>query len=60
VVRATATREGERKSGEGGSEGYYYGAGSKETIFSVLRVPRQCPLILLVGVRIVSRINSIF
>jgi hypothetical protein len=34
--------------------------GVKETIFSVLKVPRQCSLALLIGVRLVFRINSIF
>jgi hypothetical protein len=32
----------------------------KETIFSVLKVPRQCPLVRLVGVRLVFRINPEF
>jgi hypothetical protein len=34
--------------------------GVKETIFSVLKVPRQCPLVLLTGARLVFRINSKF
>jgi hypothetical protein len=32
--------------------------GVKETIFETLKVPRQCPLVLLVGVRLVFGINS--
>jgi hypothetical protein len=32
--------------------------GGKETTFAVLKVPRQYPLVLLVGVRLVFGINS--
>jgi hypothetical protein len=35
-------------------------AGVKETIIWVLKVPRKCPLALLVGVRLVFRLNSKF
>jgi hypothetical protein len=31
--------------------------GVKETIFSVFKVPRQCPIVLLIWVRLVFRIN---
>jgi hypothetical protein len=34
--------------------------GVKETIFSVLKVPRQCLLVLLKGVSLEFRINSKF
>jgi hypothetical protein len=34
--------------------------GVKKTIVSVLKVPRQRPLVLLIGVRLVFRINSKF
>jgi hypothetical protein len=44
----------------GGSERHYNGGGVKETIFSVLKVPRQCPLVLLVGVMLLFGINSKF
>jgi hypothetical protein len=42
---------------KGGGEGAV-----KKTIFffSVLKVPRQCPLVLLVGVKLLFRINSEF
>jgi hypothetical protein len=32
--------------------------GVKETIFFILKVPRKCPLVLLVGVKLMFRINS--
>jgi hypothetical protein len=34
--------------------------GFKGTIFSALRVHRQCPLVLLVRVKLVFRMNSTF
>jgi hypothetical protein len=33
--------------------------GDKETIFVVLKVPRQCLLVFLVGVKLVFGVNSI-
>jgi hypothetical protein len=55
-------REREREClGECGSERHYNGGrGVLKTIFAVLKVPRQCPLVLLVGVRLVFGINSLF
>jgi hypothetical protein len=49
-------REREKKVG-GGGERHYIGVGVKKTISSVLKVPRQCPLVLLVGVKHMLRIN---
>jgi hypothetical protein len=40
-------REKKRKKVGGGSERHYIGGG-QETISPVLKVPRQCPLVLLV------------
>jgi hypothetical protein len=54
-------REGEGSwGGAGGSSERDYNGGVKDTIFSVLKFPRQCPLVLVVGVRLVFRINSKF
>jgi hypothetical protein len=33
------------------------GGGVEETVFAVLKVPRQCPLVLLAGARHVFGIN---
>jgi hypothetical protein len=49
-------RERRENQGGGGSERYYNG-GVKDTIFLVLKVPRQC-LLVLIGVKLVLRINS--
>jgi hypothetical protein len=46
--------------GRGGGERHYNGEGVKERIFSVLKVPRQFPVVLLVGARLLFRINSKF
>jgi hypothetical protein len=42
-------REREEKVGGGVVVRHYNGGGVKETAFAVLKVPRQCPLVLLVG-----------
>jgi hypothetical protein len=47
------------KLGGGGERRYDDGAGVKETIIAALKVPRQCPLVLLIRVRLVLGINSI-
>jgi hypothetical protein len=67
VIRDHRERERERErermlwgGGGSGSERYYNSGGVKETKLSVLKVPRQCPLVLLIGVRLVFRINSKF
>jgi hypothetical protein len=44
----------------GGSERHYIGVEIEKTISSVQKVPRQCPLVLLVGVKQIIRINSKF
>jgi hypothetical protein len=41
-------RERERERRESSSERYTYRVRKKESIFLVLKVPRQCPLVLLV------------
>jgi hypothetical protein len=52
------TRE-KRKLGRG-SEGHYsWGGGGTERKLAVLKVPRQCPLVLLVEARLVCGICSI-
>jgi hypothetical protein len=43
-----------------GSERQYIGGGVKEAIFSVLKVPRQYSLVLLLGVKCMIIINSKF
>jgi hypothetical protein len=43
-------REREREGGGGGSERHYISGGDGNIIFC-LKVPRQCPLVLLIGVR---------
>jgi hypothetical protein len=43
-------RERERESGGGGSERHYNSGGDGNIIFC-LKVPRHCPLVLLIGVR---------
>jgi hypothetical protein len=53
-------RERERELGRRGVLRDTKMVGVKETIFSVLKVPRQCPLVLLVGARLALRINSKF
>jgi hypothetical protein len=47
-TRRSGKREKRKKMG-GGSERHYIGGGrGQETISPVLKVPRQCPLVLLV------------
>jgi hypothetical protein len=41
----------------GGSERHYNGGGQGNNIFG-LKVPRQCPPVLLIGVRLEFRISS--
>jgi hypothetical protein len=53
-------RERERKEKVGGGRRHYIGGGVKKTICSVQKVPRQCPLVLLIGVKHTIRINSKF
>jgi hypothetical protein len=53
-------RGGEEKVGGGGSVRHYHiGGGVIETGFGSLKVPRQCPLVLLVEARLVFGICSI-
>jgi hypothetical protein len=60
-------RERERRNKWGSSERHYIlgGVRKKETIFPVLKVPRQCPLVLLVetahmiGIIFFLRTNSL-
>jgi hypothetical protein len=49
-------RERERESG-GGSERHYSRRGGFETIIFDLKVPRHCPLVLLIRVRLEFRDN---
>jgi hypothetical protein len=56
---APSCPEREREGVWGGSERRYNG-GVKKTMFSVLKVPRQCQLVCLVGMKLVFRINSKF
>jgi hypothetical protein len=49
-------RERERKLG-GGSERHYYRGRGSETIIFYLKVPRHCPLVLLIRVRLEFRVN---
>jgi hypothetical protein len=52
--------ERDRKLGGGGSERHYNsGGGVGNNIFG-LKVPRHCPLVLLIGVKLEFRINSRF
>jgi hypothetical protein len=51
-------RERERDREE--SERHYIRVGVKEIIFLVLKVPRQCPLLLFIGVKLMIMINSEF
>jgi hypothetical protein len=52
-------RERKREEKLGGGEKHYsVGGGSPEQNVAVLKVPRQCPLVLLVGMRLVCGINS--
>jgi hypothetical protein len=44
-IRRSGKREREKV---GGSERHYIGEGGQETVSPVLKVPRQCPLVLLV------------
>jgi hypothetical protein len=56
-------REREREIEEnvgGGSERHCVGVGVEKTISAILKVPRQCPLVLLVGVNLIITINSRF
>jgi hypothetical protein len=58
----TVLRERERKKrklGGGIERRYSVGTGVIETKFVVLKVPRQCPLVLLLEVRLVYEICSI-
>jgi hypothetical protein len=51
---------GEKKKVEGGSESHYrFGGGVIEHNLAVWKVPRQCPLVLLVKARLVLGIYSI-
>jgi hypothetical protein len=54
-------RERERES-RGGSERHCIGGGwsGKQYVTSVQKVPSQCPLVLLIGVKHMIRINSEF
>jgi hypothetical protein len=53
-------RERERESWGGGSKRHYNsGGGVGNNIFG-LKVPRHCPLVLMIGVRLEFRINSTF
>jgi hypothetical protein len=55
-LKAEIERErGERKWG--GSERHYIWGAGQETIYPILKVPRQCPLILLVEVMHMMGIN---
>jgi hypothetical protein len=56
----TREKKGSWGGGEVSERHYNVGGGTKEIIFSVLKVPRQCPLVLLVGVKLVFRTNSKF
>jgi hypothetical protein len=47
-------RDREREGG-GGSERHYISGGDGNIIFC-LKVPRQCPLVLLVGVRFILKL----
>jgi hypothetical protein len=49
-------RERERKKESGGSDRPYVEGGSETIIFD-LKVPRHCPLVLLVRVRLEFRVN---
>jgi hypothetical protein len=62
VLSFIRERERDKVGGGGGNgnERNYNGGGVKETIFSVLKVPMQCPLVILVRVRLVFRMNSTF
>jgi hypothetical protein len=42
------------------SESHYNGGRVKETISAVLKFPRQCPIVILVRVRLVFGINTIW
>jgi hypothetical protein len=46
TVSCEREREKKKKVG-GGSERHYIGGGGEETISPVLKVPRQCPLVLI-------------
>jgi hypothetical protein len=41
----------------GGSERHYNRGGGSETIIFDLKVPRHCPLVLLISVRLEFRVN---
>jgi hypothetical protein len=48
------------KVGGGGSERHYISGGGDGNIIFCLKVPRHCPLVLLIGVRLEFRVNLIF
>jgi hypothetical protein len=52
--------EEEKETFGGGSERQYMGGFERKTISSVFRVPRQCPLVLLVELNHIIRINLKF
>jgi hypothetical protein len=56
---AVYCEKGERKFGDG-SESHYYRGGGSETIIFYLKVPRHCPLVLLIKVRLEFRVNYTF
>jgi hypothetical protein len=46
--------------GGGGSERHYIsGGGGMETLIFCLKVPRQCPLVLLIGVRFYLKVIEV-
>jgi hypothetical protein len=47
ACESSTERKGEKRKW-GGSKRHYIGGGGQETISPILKVPRQCPLVLLV------------
>jgi hypothetical protein len=43
-----------------GNERHYFGGGAEKTIYSIQKVPRHCPLVLLIGVKHMIGINYKF
>jgi hypothetical protein len=60
VLKVRSEREGERKLGVVLTDTVTVVGGQGNNFFSVLKVPRQCPLVLLEAVKIVFSINSTF
>jgi hypothetical protein len=60
LTSPTTERERERDKVGGGSEKHYNRGEGSETIIFDLKVPKHCPLVLLIRVRLEFRVNSTF